>query len=260
MKTTNDILSRIVESGPSQGTFFLVLNRMKQEGRLKEVIQGCLRALDIYPDDIRLRHLLAEVYLQVGFIGQAEAQLERVTSDIHNLASSYKLQAKIYIRQNRLKDAFEALSIYLIHQPADEEAKELLHDIGASIHNEKIAFPDVPKAEKLFQREEAEPPDLHYESGEQEVLEFSGVATPTLAEIYYNQGQIKEAIATYEKVLSNNPDDQNSRERLLEIRSIVEGGGLLQPADDKNELIRKKEKLIAVLEGWLPRIQKLYHV
>jgi len=259
MKATNDILSRIVESGPSQGTFLLVLNKMKQEGRLKEVIQGCLRALDIYPDDIRLRHLLAEAYLQVGFIGQAEAQLERVTSDIHNLASSYKLQAKVYIRQNRLKDAFEALSIYLVHQPADEEANKLLHDIRASVHIEKTTFPDTSIAEELFEREEAETPDLHYESGEREVLEFSGVATPTLAEIYYNQGQIKEAIATYEKVLSNNPNDQNSRQRLLEIRSIIEEDELLQPAGDKNELIRKKEKLIAVLEGWLPRIQKLYH-
>jgi hypothetical protein len=75
---------------------------MKEEGRTGEVIQKCLHALDIYPDDIRLRKLLAEAYQEAGFIGLAEEALARVISEIEDLTSAYKQQARIYTRQNRL--------------------------------------------------------------------------------------------------------------------------------------------------------------
>ena len=260
MKKMNNLLSQVLESGPSQGTFLLVLRKMKEEGRSREVIQGCLKALDIYPDDTRLRHLLAEAYLETGFISRAEAELERVASDIQKLAASYKLQAEIYIRQNRAKEASDALGIYIAHQPTDQEALNLLRDIRGSAQEGTTAFPDTAIIEDLSEKAEAEISDIHGSASEEEYIELSGVATPTLAEIYYSQGQINEAIVTYEKVVSNNPNDQNSRERLSEIRSIIERDGPLRAVNHENELTQKKEKLIEILEGWLPRIQKLYHV
>jgi hypothetical protein len=40
MGESNDLFGQILNQGPSQGTLFLVLTKMKEEGRPFEVIQG----------------------------------------------------------------------------------------------------------------------------------------------------------------------------------------------------------------------------
>jgi hypothetical protein len=56
---------------------------------------------------------------------------------------------------------------------------------------------------------EAEKPGSRFE---EDVL--SEIATPTLAEVYVNQGQIQEALTIYEKVVAQNPEDQTSIKRI----------------------------------------------
>ena len=85
------------------------------------------------------------------------------------------------------------------------------------------------------------------------------VATPTLAEIFYSQGQIHEAISTYEKILLNNPGDKASIKRLVELKASITEEAEPQLSDDDNTRA-KEEKMIAVLEGWLANIQALNHV
>jgi len=261
MKKMNDLLGQILEKGPSQGTLFLILNKIKGEGRSSEVIQGCLRALAIYPDDTRLRRLLAEAYLETGFTGRAEAELDRVASDIRKLATVYKLQAKTYIRQKRTEEASEALRLYLVHQPTDQEAIDLLSDIEGLAAEALPGLPDTAAIEgdRSPRPGPGTPEACEPASGQEEHFSISGLATPTLAEIYYNQGQIQEALITYEKVLSRDPDDQDSRVRLSEIRALITGDRSSQAINNEKKLNARKERLIEILEGWLPRIRDLNH-
>lgn len=224
MEKSDDLLGQILSHGPSQGTLLLILTRMKQEGRAREVIQECLKSLERYPDDIRLRILLAESYLEVGFVGQAEEELEKATSMIEDLVSVYKLQAKIYIRQERPEMAADALKRYLAHKGQDHEALELWEQVGE-------------------------------EQGEDI---FVGLATPTLAEIYYNQGQIHEAISTYEKVILDKPDDRASIKRLSELKALIKDEQGPQH-EDTDELRTKKEKMIEILERWRAKAHDLNH-
>ena len=62
---------------------------------------------------------------------------------------------------------------------------------------------------------EAEKPESRFE---EDVL--SEIATPTLAEVYVNQGQIQEAITIYEKVVAQNPEDQTSIKRIQELNTL----------------------------------------
>lgn len=239
MEASYDLCSRILSRGPSQDTLLLVLEEMKEQGRLGEVIRGCVEALKVYPDAVRLRRLLAESYFEAGFIGRAEEELERVASELKALSSAMKLQAEIYRRQSRTDEAARALRAYLAHNPDDREASELL---------ERLIPPAELSEERDFQEEEQP------EASDPEA-DFSGLATPTLAEIYFSQGQTDEAVATYEKVLLKNPEDRASRIRLAEIQATLD-----REAEDRPPLVNpseKKEKLIAALEGWLSRIQEM---
>jgi predicted Zn-dependent protease len=331
MEKPNDLLGEILKHGPSQGTFFLVLKKMKEEGRSSEVIQECQKALSIYPDDLRLRTLLAESYLDLGFIGLAETELATVTSRLGDLVSAYKLQAEIYTTQQRTEEAVWALNQYLVHRPDDHNARDLLDKIKSTVEGEKpkatqavedfahteeerieeqaiIGTPEIiedvlqaPEEEserehvleipELFEdvaysqeedilesvvipeditraleedieeeeEEEEEVAELHEAWVDQEEKdEFAELATTELAEIYYNQGLINEAINTYELALLSNPDDKTSMERLAELKALNGDKPIQQSAAD-NILRERKKRMITVLEEWMDRIQELSH-
>jgi len=203
---------------------------MKENGRANEIIQECLKTLNTYPDDTRLRSLLAESYLEVGFIDQAEAEMDKVISIINDLIPAFKSQAKIYTKQNRFKDATESLKKYLVHKPDDQEALDLLGRI------KQIEEGAEPKGDA-----------------------FTEIATPTLAELYYSQGQIQEAINTYEKILSKNPEDKASMHRLAELHTLTSEQTRKQIRDN-DKVKGKKGEMIAILQEWLNRIQESSHV
>ncbi len=292
MRKSSDLLDQILTHGPSQNTIFLVLKAMKEEGRTGEIIQECLKALAIHPDDIRLRMLLAESYRETGFIGLAEAELASITSEIDDLSSAYKLQARVYAQQDRLEASMESLKRYLALNPDDQEGLDLLEKI-------KPAEEEPLEAEPLFEAVEPEaeiepvmgPPEAEpaeepvAEKPEAEEVEAAPVteskesveevsqaaaalekpeesvvdlATPTLAELYFSQGEIREAINTYEKVLLYNPDDKASELRLAELKASVEREE--EPLPSEEDITRAKtEKTIAILENWLSRIQAMDH-
>lgn len=242
MKKTNDIFDDILNQGPSPSTAFIILDKMRREGRSKEVIQNCLRALDYFPDDLRLRSLLAEACLAVGFFGRAEKELEKVVLEMGRSAPALKRLGELYASQNRPEEAVGVLKKYLAHYPTDEEASALLSSMAVS-QREPASEPY-----ELFE----EPSLIQVGAG------LADLATPTLAEIYFRQGQRDEAIATYEQVLMKNPDDTRSMERLAELKAMDrmkrEAKTQDAPAPKK-----RKEKMIAILENWLSKLQESTH-
>jgi tetratricopeptide (TPR) repeat protein len=236
MDTSFDLYNEILTNGPSQRTLFLVLSRMKEEGRLRSVIQECLKALTVHPFDIHIRRLLAESYFESGLISQAESELDKVTTMMNDLIPTYRLQAEIYMRERRVEEAAEVLELYLAHRPDDQEARNLLNTL--------LPAEEVP--------ETTPEPDVEEISGPAEEI-----ATPTLAELYVDQNLIQEATATYEKVVAQHPEDERSRQRLEELKAMSIEDTVMASEDKGVESIRqKKEKMITVLEGWLANIKE----
>lgn len=250
MTIPDEFIDQILAGTPSSDTLVLVLSRMKEEGDTGRVIQECLRALDHTPNDLPIRRLLAETYFEAGLIAQAEAVLDRVTAQVNDLMGVFKLQARIYSRQNRPEEAKEALRLYLAHDKDDPEALEILSALELP---EDTAMEETPKPIS----ETVKSPEV--ESGEETGLDKEShlphISTPTLAEVYFNQGRIQEACDTYERVLTQNPEDERSRKRLEELREIL----ISELPDKPDTTIRttgKNKKIIAVLEQWLANIRE----
>lgn len=309
MEKSNDLLGEILSYGPSRNTLFLVLSKLKKEGQLSEVIQECQKALSLYPDDIRLRTLLAESYGELGFTGLAETELARVTSRLGDLIPAYKLQAEIFNRQQKPKEALEALNKYLAHRPDDQNALDLLGkimpltegsapettngiDVPVQEKDEEIADEPVMETQNIIEDamispenefegeqilESVEIPEDITQTLEEQIEKmtvpefqeddflitqeedtFAELATPELAEIYYNQGQINEAINTYELIILSDPDDESSIARLAELKAPQTKEPDQRVTMD-GILIAREEKMITVLEGWLNRIRELGH-
>ncbi|MCF8146506.1 MAG: tetratricopeptide repeat protein [Deltaproteobacteria bacterium] len=244
MAESNDFLDEFLSRGPSAGSLFLILSRMKAEGRSGEVVRTCIRFLSQYPDDIRLRTLLAESYAEMGFITLAGSEFEKVVSMIDTLAPVYRSLAGIYEKQQRYSEATDMLRRYLAHYPDHPEAMASLKRMEAALLPEEAVF-------------EIEDPEEDFATAgddyEDALVDF---ASPTIAELYYSQGRIDAAIHTYEKVLSSNPTDRESLRRLNELKGMLsesEGFEEKRPSAARSQ----EDRLITILERWLPRIREI---
>ena len=267
MTDYDQLLEEILNRDPSSETLGLVLAELKRLGHSRKVIQECVKALQHHPGDLPLRLILAEAYFEEGLFSHAEAELERAVSHMDRYVSAYRLQAESYHAQKRNDEALRSLRIYLALRPQDERALALLKtlDIPQAVAAEEIApiekeifepteiRPEeaaVPRAVKPLEVE-AEKPEFKLED---EVL--SEIATPTLAEVYVNQGQFQEAISIYEKVVVQNPDDEASLSRLQTLRAVLKA----EPPQVKEALPgakQRKQRTIAILESWLANIRRM---
>jgi tetratricopeptide (TPR) repeat protein len=243
MGESNELFTQILSSGPSQSTLFLLLTEMKKQGQNDDVIRECVKALNVYPDDYRIRRLLAECYLDAGLIDQSEKELEKVTSHIEHLIPVYKIQAESYARQGKVKEAAEALKKYLYHRPDDKEALSIEDRIRPEQQK------PIPKISETLG-------DIAEEDEDTELI--AELATPTLAEIYYNQGLIQEAINTYKSILSADPGNEAAGKRIKELMALAEGEEDT-PITGEDIIRERKKKMLGILEGWLARIQESSH-
>ncbi len=218
--------NEIVDKIATPKARLLLLEILKGEGKPEKLIKACHRALESFPDDINIRKLLAETYFEQGFIGLAELELEKISKQINQLSSIFKLKADIFRKEGRIQEAIDSLKIYLNHYSRDKEAAQLLSELSSDAKEETSVIP-----------------------------------TPTLAEMYYKQGEIEEAIKIYEQVIEVSPDDKKSKTRLDGLKAIkeekkhekVEEEIVIKEEDRAKE---KKIKLIGILEKWLANIEQ----
>ncbi len=239
MEKNTALYDEILKNGPSQTTLHIVLARMKGEGRINEVIKWCMTFLRVYPKDIHLRMLFAECYLAIGSVGQAEAEFLKVSSMINDLLPVYARLAGIYAKQKRFVEAAGEAEMFLAHHPDDSEMREILK-IVEETRADGAAGPD-PEWPVLPDDEEGS------------LVNF---ATPTIAELYFSQGQLDAAVETYERVLEEHPHDNVSAERLAQLKTQLETDSISETKASRN-VHRQEKKVLAILEKWLPRVGEI---
>jgi len=240
----NSLLDEILVQGPSAGSVALVLSKMKEDGRMGDVIRACAHFLSLYPDDVRLRTLLAESYEAMGFMGLAESEFVKAGRMIDERVSVYRSLAAIYEKQGRHAEAADMLRRYVAHYPEEPEALMSLNRLESKIASTKAVGASEAPAEDLVWDTEDEP---------EELVDF---ATPTIAELYFTQGRIDAAIQTYENVVARHPEDMESLTRLNALKEMLNPPAEPEAAPAPASRV-KEERLIRILEGWLPKIREL---
>jgi tetratricopeptide (TPR) repeat protein len=110
--------------------------------------------------------------------------------------------------------------------------------------------PQAPKAPARAPAPAARPPSPVAE-----------IETPTMAEIYANQGHFDRALAVYRKIIERQPNETQYRERVEELLMLSRAAGTpkspaassRRPAGDSFDA---DERTIRVLEDWLEAIRK----
>jgi predicted Zn-dependent protease len=218
MAGLDDIYDEVVDKIATPKERLLLVETLKKEGKPQAVIRACKKALKIFPEDLPLRRLLAETYFDEGSLDLAEMEISKIVKQINELSYNFKLLSEVFIKRNKIDDAIHSLQIYLAHNQEDREAADLLAQIS------------------------------------QDKEEPSALPTSTLAELYYKQGELDEAIKVYEEIVDSCPDDEKAKRRLFEIKEEI------REQKEQEEITRsareRELKLLGVLERWLATIEQ----
>jgi tetratricopeptide (TPR) repeat protein len=219
MTTLNGIDDEIVEKIATPKARIILLEILKKEGKSEKFIQACLKALESFPDDISIRKLLAETYFKQGSIELAKIEFDKISNQISDLSSVFKLQAELFKEESMDEEAINSLKLYLAHHSDDQYAAKLLSELSAPPKEETSILP-----------------------------------TATIAEIYYKQGELDEAIKIYTQLIKDFPDDENYKNRLEVLKAELNPE---QPERSQEATVQKKElKIIEILERWLTNLEK----
>jgi tetratricopeptide (TPR) repeat protein len=251
MDIPENSIYEILENNPSQGTLYVLLSVMKENGRHNLVIRECLKALLQYPEDLTLRKILAEAYLEDGRLVEAESELVRVIKD---LAWLYKTQAEIFVRQKRETDAINSLKQYIAFSPEDDGAAILLEELMATSAVASIELSEEQIGTDISETEGQGATDI---MDAQESDEFPEIITASLAETYFDQGKLAEAREIYEKLIENDPEDASIQSRLNEISAMMEPKDEPEEKQVDDTARRKKERMISILDSWRNNIRDL---
>jgi len=212
------LYTEIIDKIETPSASVILVKLLLKEGKIETAIEACLKALERFPDNMNIRRLLAETYFQQGQMELAEKELEKLADQIGEFTSVFKLQAKLFRKEKKLKEAIRALEVYLVHHKDDKEAAQLLSELTSTGKDEGAV-----------------------------------VSTPTLAEIFFNQGALDEAIKVYQQVVEASPDDETSKMRLNELEQINVAEVQKTPGEGATK--DRRLELIRILENWLGAIE-----
>lgn len=243
-------LRRRLEEDPSSRIFLELSRELHDSGRFEDAAGVCERGLARHPGYLSARVLLGRIYFDMGRVDEAREQMEGVLSGAPDNLVARRVLAQICQEAGDTAGALDRYRALLAFTPGDAEIEARIRELEGS---PEAAGPGTgaagpagpgPEMEVVVDVETAE------EASEEAPAVDPGVlATPTLAEIYLQQGLLGKAASVYREVLKGDPDNAEAHARLAEIERR-----LPPPPPDPIEEARRRK--IAALTAWLGAIRR----
>lgn len=238
-------INEILDNNPSQGTLHILLPALAKEGQYLRVIRECRKCLLRFPEDYEIRKILAEAYFAEGRLLEAEAEADCIIAGIEELSEIYRLKEDILATRNRKDDEAGSIRDDVSTFPEDNN--------GASVSPADITEEAVPEDTADIDSETADVPA-------EETEEFPEIITVTLAETYFEQERLEDAVDIYNKLIIKHPEDTAIRERLDELTALMHGEETGEEDNAQSSGIdegrEKKEKVIAILDTWRKNLRE----
>ena len=251
------------------------------DGALKELED----ASDHVPENILLHELLASIYLKKGDISKAIHHCELVLfiNPRHTEALGIKEKVlKIQGMDSQKESLHEQGKELLLKEkerrslPEKKEEKEIEKEVGIEI--EPVEEEQGEKKEEEERKQKTQKEDEEGEGGEEKeresfpIKEGEEIVTATLAELYVSQGLPEKAVEIYQKLIKQQPEQEEEWKRRIAAFQVCEGSAISQDTafqEAQDEAVspeisppggpKKKdpnELILQQLETWLKNIEK----
>lgn len=199
-------------ANPSSPVFARLASLYVKEGKAEQAIQLCEQGLKRFPEYATGRLILGGAYEAVGRHVEAMLEYRKV---LRALPDSPMVNGLLRKAEQREQEAFRAFS--------EERARQLQErrsQLSLDQYLAEEAKPAEGTVEFLLDRLRAAvvsaPPGEHTEREEStEPGAAPRIVTATLAEIYASQGEYREAIAAYRKLLEQHPSEVERFEKRI---------------------------------------------
>ncbi len=219
-------------------------------------------------DNLRLQRLFADTCLALGrkdealetfkyllFINPKDKEVGKFVSVLENeIESRTKFEHKPIVIPPESFTDFSNLEEVNLNDNAIEKIdfeKWLTVDLSKNkVESKKEESFDkwvLEKEVKPFVKAKEEPQEYKiHQTVEKTNTESSPFVTHTLVDLYIGQGHIEKALNVLEKILELNPSDKSSRDKLAEIKSLIE-----QPQSSEKEIIIIQEQTLKATDDFI---------
>ncbi len=182
-----------LQRDPASLAFAQLADLYRKVGRVSEAITLCQSGLERYPHYTTARLILAKALVDEGQPEQGLAELTAILEISPKDLQSHRLASEILRRLGRIDGAVEHLQAIVRLDTGDREARALLGLLRAD-----------PGAD-------SDP------GGMRRVLRDDVFATVSFGGVCLDQGLIEEAAQVFTRILRQNPDNHEARERLEQV-------------------------------------------
>ncbi|KPL16936.1 MAG: hypothetical protein AMJ92_12310 [candidate division Zixibacteria bacterium SM23_81] len=246
-------LHKRLQSDEKSRVFARLADELRRSDHVEEAIELCRKGLQFHPDYASGHVVLGRCYLDRGDLQEAQEAFRGALTldsgnilvlknlgditfrqgDLQTAAEHYRRILELDAGNVEVREVLEELQTPQDEHPPVDPPKELSTVTEVPIFEEQLSEPQdaISRAEEEQPSSDPEAEESKLSPEETELLldegdEESGkgpprgMATATLAEVYFQQGLLDQAIETYQKVLRHKPDDLAVKERLAELKAL----------------------------------------
>jgi len=196
------MLEARLAANPRSPLFARLASCRLKEGRTQEAIDLCVEGLKTYPDYSTAHLVLGECYEALGRNVEALLEYRRVLKAVPD---NFRVKSLLEKAERREQESFKAFA---------EERVRTLNVKKGTLSLE--GFLSDTKTPEPGGRSEDEPEAAMPGAGSNKIV------TPTLAEIYASQGEYREAIEAYKRLLKERPmESQHFSRRIVELEDLA---------------------------------------
>jgi len=232
-------LKRRLSAEPTSRLFLELAREYYDSGQLAAAADVCTQGLKSHPAYLSARVLLGRICFDMGETGKSAEAMEIVLAQAPDNLVARRVLAEISMEEGDTELALDRYRALLAFYPGDVEARRKIEQLEA-----KRASP-APQPERATMAP-APAAETAQAVSSGTLLDSGVLATPTLAEIYLQQGLHDKAAQVYREILRGDPGNADAIARLVEIERLSEAP---DPA------ARTREKKVAVLNRWLDVIR-----
>ena len=230
-------LEEQIASSPDSFCFARLADVYLKVGLVDDALNVARQGVTKYPRFLSGQRVLALACHAKGLHEEAMAALHLVTDALPEDIASQKLLGRLLVDAGLYDAACQAFRTALEFAPDDVECRIELESLKRSARNTIAPFDpneddeevieDLEILEELdiLEEDQLEPESLPIEvssgQGSLSVAHHDPLTTATLAELYVSQGFIHKALEIYRAILSDNPADRVTAERVSELEGQV---------------------------------------
>ena len=203
-----EFYQQMMSKDPSSQIFVYLAEALLEKEMYREAIETCVNGLRLRPHDLRARVILGVSYLRTGELGRAENELLKAKEMLEINMVTYRALAELYDKKGDTESAEHYRRLFEAVHPA--EAKPLGREIEET--QSETSAEEVPP-------------------------EKTEVSTIAMAQLYEEQGQLKEDAEVYDTIFDTAPETEGVEDEPAELESQV--------GEDQ-----VKRNLLSILESW----------